>query len=388
MPQCSISTYSEDFVYPDNIAQLADDTSVLAENRRSLKELSIQINEFTKEKYQVRNDDKTTFIHFNRSPDLNPIILDNDQFINAANMNQGQNYLGMIFTHTNDLQKLIEINLNAKWYNVPKFYSWLFSNESMPIKYKLTVLKTCIYSSILYGVETWGCMDKFKNKLLKMERKMLKSILGVKQGTSNHLLYIELNMSDIMTTIKKLQSNFYLKLSNIHEDDAIVKKIMNRCLDLNIQFIQYYQNIDINYDSDIYKNTFENSTSTMNVTYKKVCGLNYNYILYNSNIDDNQRKIITRWRLSSIPIKIETMRYKKIPQDQRKCTICLLIEDEYHILFKCTLFISIRRQFKDLLDTKKDVKSLLNPSNIDEITTLANYLKEIELTYKNYYSIQ
>ena len=44
--------------------------------------------------------------------------------------------------------------------------------------------------------------------ILIKERKMLKRILGVKQGTSNDLIYIELERPDIISRIKDLQYKF------------------------------------------------------------------------------------------------------------------------------------------------------------------------------------
>lgn len=136
-----------------------------------------------------------------------------------------------------------------------------------------------------------------------------------------------------------------------------------------------------------YRNTLQNSNSSMNIRYKNLIGDEYNQFLYENNLNDKYRQIISRWRLSSIPIKIETLRYTKpiTPRSERKCTTCAVIEDEQHILFECTVFMSIRHNYSSILSRKNSVKSLLNPNNISDVYDVANYLQEIETHYKNIY---
>ena len=59
--------------------------------------------------------------------------------------------------------------------------------------------------------------------------------------------------------------------------------------------------------------------------------------------DDENRIIISRWRLSSHKLHIETGRYKipKVPTADRKCQICNILEDEYHALFSCIAHVFI-----------------------------------------------
>ena len=65
----------------------------------------------------------------------------------------------------------------------------------------------------------WWKVDHIKDELLKDERKILKTILGVKQGTSNDHVYLELSRPDIVSKIKDRQK-FYTKLHKLDEADA------------------------------------------------------------------------------------------------------------------------------------------------------------------------
>lgn len=49
-------------------------------------------------------------------------------------------------------------------------------------------------------------------------------------------------------------------------------------------------------------------------------------------------KSLTRFKTSSHRFKIETGRWQKpvaIPFDERKCNICVKLEDEFHALLEC-----------------------------------------------------
>ena len=56
---------------------------------------------------------------------------------------------------------------------------------------KLKVLDNCVFPSLLYSSETWGNIEQFKKRLIGIELKLLKALLGVKLGTPNHHIYIE-----------------------------------------------------------------------------------------------------------------------------------------------------------------------------------------------------
>ena len=62
----------------------------------------------------------------------------------------------MFFFPTNDITKIITMNMKKRKGSIAKFYAWLHINENTPIEVKLMVLDNCMFNAILYGVETWG----------------------------------------------------------------------------------------------------------------------------------------------------------------------------------------------------------------------------------------
>ena len=62
----------------------------------------------------------------------------------------------MIRFPTDDISKIITKKVNQRMNNICKFYAWLEINKDTPIEIKVMILDNCLFSSILYGVETWG----------------------------------------------------------------------------------------------------------------------------------------------------------------------------------------------------------------------------------------
>ena len=51
--------------------------------------------------------------------------------------------------------------------------------------------------------------------------------------------------------------------------------------------------------------------------------------------------------MSSHRLKVETCRWQKptaIPFNERKCTLCLKLEDEFHFLLECPLYKDLRKK--------------------------------------------
>ena len=129
------------------------------------------------------------------------------------------------------------------------------------------------------------------------------------------------------------------------------------------------------------KSRIEMSNDTMCVRYRTIIGFSYSTILYQSYLDDEMRKIITRWRLSSHKLKIETGRYTapKTSMVNRTCKICGVLENEEHAIYKCKAHRFIREKYKNKIDFEHiNLEKLFNPVSVCEATKLAKFLKKIE----------
>ena len=221
-----------------------------------------------------------------------------------------------------------------------------------------------------------------------IELKALKSCLGVKLSTPNDIVYTELNRADIIAEIKHRQYNFYRRFLDINIHESIAKQIWQNYMQLDVgskikPILQYYDSLSNNSRLSNRNDRLTDlslSDNTMSVRYRSLFNLEYNDFLYNSMINDSKRMIITRWRLSSHKLFIETGRYKipKIERNMRNCLLCNVVEDEYHALFVCIAHNRLRLKFHDLLDKYVTVHGLLNPKNLEDLNATASYLTEVE----------
>ena len=91
---------------------------------------------------------------------------------------------------------------------------------------------------------------------------------------------------------------------------------------------------------------------------------------------------ISKFRLSSHCLAIETGRHKKVPRDQRFCKICNSgdIEDEYHFIFKCQLYQNEREKlFKPYYWRRPSMYKLINllsTSNVKELCNLGKFIEK------------
>lgn len=57
-----------------------------------------------------------------------------------------------------------------------------------------------------------------------------------------------------------------------------------------------------------------------------------------------QRSLCAQLRAGVLPLELEVGRYKGVPEDKRLCKVCdlSLIEDEFHFMFYCPLYVNLR----------------------------------------------
>ena len=286
----------------------------------------------------------------------------------------------MSFLPTNDLKEILLLNISNRMKNVAKFYSWLEVNENTPIDTKLLVLDNCAFSALTYGCEAWGDVTCIAEKLIAVEIKLLKTILKIKKGTTNDIVFYELKRSNIISRIKDRQYRFFRKLLELPEHISIMKKILELCKDSSS--IQYYTNL-VGNNSEIYlrelNDRIHSGSSSMIEYYRNLVNPEMSCI-YNCFINDYYRASITRWRVSNHKLGIETGRYKRpfLARQDRLCTSCNALDDEDHAIFKCPNLSDTRLKFNHLLVVNNTVKkTLLNPK-YEYITETAKLLKEID----------
>ena len=371
----------DSFLQGNHVFQLADDSSIATNLFSELETGFGQAIDASDDKFMVTNTDKMFYLHLCNDPVRDDMKLANGCTISSA-VNDEHLYLGMWFMASSEIWEQILCNFRHRSFNVKKFCEWLDINTMTPVNIKIHVLDACMFAAYLYGCECWSMsIDEVRESILAIERKLLKMILQVKPSTPNELLYVELGRCDVMCRIKQRQKRFFERCKQLTDEDAILSRIMNLCTHLD--FYKYYESLADNLDQinlNEMKSSINNATTTYCMRYKEICGMSYNDCIYGQDLREDKRIIITKWRLSSHNLKIETGRYTKPPtaRDERVCSECTsVVEDEHHVVFQCPLYRNVQTHHRDLLLRLKSIPELLNPKTIADASEVGEMLLSI-----------
>ena len=150
MPSCTNSLPQKDCLDPHNLAQLADDTTVLAEGVAMLGGKMYCLRDYSNGICQVPNIPKTVYCHFSDNPSLEPLRIDENTLLSSVDPEKGHRCLCVKFLPTIDFDKIITFNINDRSHNWARFYEWLEVYEETPIEIKTLIQDSYLFNSILY----------------------------------------------------------------------------------------------------------------------------------------------------------------------------------------------------------------------------------------------
>ena len=385
MPDGLISEGNADFMDPHYLFQLADDTTVTAEVVRQFIKNMTTIVKYSIEKFLRIHPTKSKYFHLTDFEKMiDDIMLDDGITLQA--ISEGYNWLGFWLCDSKDVSEIINFHFTKKSIHIASFYSWLAINEDTPFKVKLFFLYICLFATLLYSCEVWVNLDEMAEKLKLIEKKALKSCLGIKMSTPDDIVYQEVNRADIVSSIRDRQLNFFTKILKHEEDAAVVIGIMNLYnskVDARSEgIINYYHKLQPNNkerNKSQRMDRINTSELSMTIRYREVSNLQYVDVLYNSFMTEKYRTVITRWRMSCHSLRIQTGRYNRprIPRDQRTCKACNVLEDEQHALFDCAAHTFLRLRHASILSTYTTVQLILHPNSIEDANNIGRYILEI-----------
>ena len=116
---------------------------------------------------------------------------------------------------------------------------------------------------------------------------------------------------------------------------------------------------------------------------------NWEIEYYLTSLDKEKTRALIRFRTGNHKFPIETGRFNNIPIENRKCTYCNRLGDEFHYLLECTKFRLIRNKYIDekyhIRPNMQKYQKLMNCKNLDQIENLATFamiiMKHISRTY-------
>ena len=224
-------------------------------------------------------------------------------------------------------------------------------NFFAPYSVKKHVLEACINSSLTYGCEAWSYGNI--SSINTLHRKSIKMILGIRQTVPNHIIHIESGVSPIETSIKAQQLKYWLSIKNYGHDNPTspVAKMLNIAKQHDIHFIRHYKLLEnkfrtpANCRHTLNKEFLEYTkrTITSKADPDSALGTYFSLnpqleaILHNTHIIESERILLTKYKMGSHNLKIETGRWARIDRDKRLCNKCNLnaIQTLSHVLYDC-----------------------------------------------------
>ena len=211
------------------------------------------------------------------------------------------------------------------------------------------VWESALMNSLLYASETW-----IGAKCSKLESCFLgsaKALLGVRNQTCNDLVKIELDITSARAKLRATQKKFIASVSK-HNVDTPIKKALRLVhasrSPMAAEITRLISETDIlGRERMQTRQRIRSSNSSRMVQY---LATNPNLIpprFLNCDLPEHKRIALTRIRLSSHHLKIETGRWSRIPRDQRLCS-CGEVQTEEHVLCYCDRSSHLRQNYPHL----------------------------------------
>lgn len=389
----------------------ADDTAIFARNAQTMKVLVKNLEQYTSKWGFNVNMEKTKMVLF-RSKKLNPDnLLVNFTFRNERIAYEDTyRYLGLNFHYTGLWTNHIQENLSKGNRLSLVLREKVKKISGLPTKDTVDLFKSCVQSSIIYGCEIWGTTSI--GSLETIQTRFAKIILGVRKTTPNCGALSELGLLPyrhfmvyriikywlrLVTENLPLQREAYWKLlscKNKNWTTFVRGKLQglgfhNVWLNQGTENPELFLRILLERIKECYIQEFDQitrSTSRLNVLNRiktNPCRISQYLTL---NLSPCYHKILSRLRLSSHSLGIETGRWHKpiIPKENRICSFCDLgeIDDEIHFLFKCsneklcTLRRCYIRTFSDSVE--ENLVAILCSNDVSTLRKLAIYCNQAE----------
>ncbi|CAF1621865.1 unnamed protein product, partial [Adineta ricciae] len=158
-----------------NNLKFADDIDLLSEDHISLQDQILQITNAAEEGGLLINIKKTKTMVFG-AKNIDKQVEVNGQHI--ENIEEFE-YLGSLLTWDNNCSKEIKRRIN-KANGAMASMKHMWATGKLTIESKIKLLKTCVFSVLLYASETWTLKETDKQKLLAFEMRCYRRILRIR----------------------------------------------------------------------------------------------------------------------------------------------------------------------------------------------------------------
>ena len=321
---------------------------------------------------------------------------------------QSFKYLGVYFFKNGNwkrTQKLIAQNATFSMHNL----FTVFNQIDIPTSNKLDIFYSLVLPVLNYSAEVWGthpCQD-----IESVFSKFCRRVLCIKPSTNLNGIYSELGRTPMTIHRKLIIIKYWIKILSSKRNTLMFKTYYMLKVDVDRNFTYrgnnwaFYvkqtletigmvniwdnqSNMEIQFKPikerimDIFKQNWHSSinNSSRLSTYSRFKHI-FEYEKYQDIIHESKyRTSLTRLRLSSHDLAIESGRKYNIPENERTCKNCNLgvKENEYHFVLVFPKFSDIRSEYIKnyyyISPTIQKLENLLSSPSKNTILNLAKFI--------------
>ena len=282
-------------------------------------------------------------------------------------------YLGAHFTEDGRMSSVMKKHADLSSKQVLKFSAFAHKNRNMPYNFKYRTLQAALFSSMLYSCETWvtGNLASISKHYLAA----VKALLGVRSSTPNTLCLVEAGLPEVAATILARRKTFMRKFTEKMTGDEPLACAL--CLGEETEMgrlLREAQNTDGD-PEELSRQRLQTqcreraATSTRFATYLNRTLTVHAVYTQRHAVPDSMRVDLSRLRLSSHRLRVETGRWARIPREERICSCELAeLQDEEHVILRCPKTRGIRESV-----TYDSVETFFN-LELDELCAVSQKL--------------
>ena len=402
-----------------NSLSFADDLVLLSETENGLRNCISSLEAYCNEWGLKVNPLKTKVLVFNKSFSKNIKKLSYSIDGNPIAVTNSYCYLGIEMTNTGNFTKAADIlykkalkalfsvygsiNIRADLKNVPPFLK-LFDSLIKPV--------------LLYGSEIWGShIGTGKKPIDKFLNKFYRTLLGVPRNSSNVGTHAELGRSPIQVNVHQSMIKYWFRSislptdrlashcywTSLNSDTAndpwlnTIKSIISSSGQYSVVWnnqkllatqsratLRLHENCIIKAlkEVSLLKESDEKMSEETKLTFLTGCKNKYALSNYLDSIPSRKkRSLISKLRLGTLDLEIETNRKHKIPRAERLCKLCDTgeVENEVHFILNCPTLSQCRETFLNSLSAINIHFSQLPPESKIKYLFFNESLPEPEL---------
>lgn len=398
--QANLGVPIEDFNL--TILLYADDIALVAENPVNLQKMLTIMSSWCNKWRLTINEEKTQIMHFRREW----VQQCNYTFVFGSkplNYTPSYKYLGFVFDEHLRFSEGRKILSESASRALGAVLSKTKLCPDLGFATFTKLYNSMVESVLLYAAGVWGFEETKECKAI--QNRAIRYFLGVHKYTTKLAIEGDMGWDSCLTKQRCEMVRLWNRLTQLPEE-RLTKKIFNWSRMQNHPWIRELSSIFSLGDLNMYfMNNLQCNINLIKMKlstkyqeqwkveiWKKPKLRNYvqikeeyftePYVAF--NLEKGQRSLCAQLRAGVLPLAVEVGRYKAIPEELRLCTLCNLgvVEDEFHFVFHCPLYDSLRSVLFEKMQVKNPDLFWLPEANMlswlfaEEVFALGKFIEK------------